>query len=48
MIKLDPASLDAVEQIEREKGLSKDIILGALCDAMVSAYKKQIKDKEEI
>ena len=45
MIKLDSASLDAVEQIEREKGISKDIILGALCDAMVSAYKKQIKDK---
>ena len=45
MIKLDSASMDAVEQIEREKGISKDIILGALCDAMVSAYKKQIKDK---
>ncbi len=45
MIKLDSASMDAVEQIEREKGISKDIIRGALCDAMVSAYKKQIKDK---
>ncbi|MDD3593670.1 MAG: transcription termination factor NusA [Candidatus Gastranaerophilales bacterium] len=45
MIKFGSALMDAVEQIEREKGISKDIILGSLCDAMVSAYKKQIKDK---
>ena len=45
MIKFGPALMDAVEQIEREKAISKDIILQSLCDAMVSAYKKQIHDK---
>ncbi len=45
MIKFGSALMDAVEQIEREKAISKDIILRSLCDAMVSAYKKQIHDK---
>ncbi|MCR4881097.1 MAG: transcription termination factor NusA [bacterium] len=45
MIKFGSALMDAVEQIEREKAISKDIILQSLCDAMVSAYKKQIHDK---
>ena len=45
MIKFGSALMDAVEQIEREKSISKDIILRSLCDAMVSAYKKQIHDK---
>ncbi len=45
MIKFGAALMDAVEQIEREKSISKDVILRSLCDAMVSAYKKQIHDK---
>lgn len=45
MIKFGSALMDAVEQIEREKAISKEIILRSLCDAMVSAYKKQIHDK---
>ena len=45
MIKFGSALMDAVEQIEHEKAISKEIILRSLCDAMVSAYKKQIHDK---
>ena len=45
MIKFGSALMDAVEQIEREKSISKEVILRSLCDAMVSAYKKQIHDK---
>jgi len=45
MIKFGSALMDAVEQIEREKAISRDVILRSLCDAMVSAYKKQIHDK---
>ncbi len=45
MIKFGSALMDAVEQIEREKAISKEVILRSLCDAMVSAYKKQIHDK---
>ena len=45
MIKFGSAFSDAVEQLEREKGISKEVILKSICDAMVTAYKKQIKDK---
>ncbi|MFA6990213.1 MAG: transcription termination factor NusA [Candidatus Gastranaerophilaceae bacterium] len=45
MIKFGSAFFDAVEQLEREKGISRSIILQSICDAMVTAYKKQIKDK---
>ena len=45
MIKFGSALMDAVEQIEREKAISKEVVLRSLCDAMVSAYKKQIHDK---
>jgi transcription termination/antitermination protein NusA len=45
MIKFGSAFFDAVEQLEREKGISREIILKSICDAMVTAYKKQLKDK---
>ena len=46
MIKIGTALFEACEQIEREKGISKEVIINSLCDAMVAAYKKQIKDKD--
>ena len=46
MIKIGTALFEACEQLEREKGISKDAIVQALCDAMVTAYKKHIKVKE--
>ena len=46
MIKIGTALFEACEQLEREKGISKDVIVASLCDAMVTAYKKHIKTKE--
>ena len=46
MIKLGSALFEATEQLEREKGISKEVIISSLCDALVAAYKKHIKDKD--
>src|SRR5574344_1503176 len=46
MIKIGTALFEATEELEREKGISKDVIVASLCDAMVTAYKKHIKVKE--
>lgn len=46
MIKIGTALFEACEELEREKGISKDVIVASLCDAMVTAYKKHIKVKE--
>ena len=46
MKKIEAALFEACEQLEREKGISKDVLISSLCDAMVAAYKKQIKNKE--
>ena len=46
MIKIGTALFEACEELEREKGISKDVIIASLCDAMVTAYKKHIKVKE--
>lgn len=40
------ALFEASEELERERGISKEVIINSLCDAMVAAYKKQIKDKD--
>ena len=40
MIKIGTALFEACEQLEREKGISKDILIESLCDAMVAAYKR--------
>ena len=45
MIKIGTALFEATEQLEREKGISKEILVNSLCDALVAAYKKHIKDK---
>ncbi len=46
MIKIGTALFEACEELEREKGISKDVLISSLCDAMVTAYKKHIKVKE--
>ena len=44
MIKIGTALFEAAEQLEREKGISKDVLVSSLCDALVAGYKKHIKD----
>ncbi len=46
MIKIGTALFEAAEQLEREKGISKDVLVNSLCDALVAAYKKHIRDKD--
>ncbi len=46
MIKIGTALFEACEELEREKGITKDVIIASLCDALVTAYKKTIKQKE--
>ena len=46
MIKIGTALFEAAEQLEREKGISKEVLIEALQDALVAGYKKHIKDKE--
>ena len=46
MIKLGTSLADATEQLEREKGISRDVVIKSLCDAMVTAYKKHIRAQE--
>lgn len=47
MIKIGAGNLNEVfEELEKEKGISKDVIISSLCDAMVAAYKKHLRLKE--
>lgn len=46
MIKIGTALFEACEQLERERGISKDVIISSLCDALVAAYKKHMHIKE--
>ncbi len=46
MIKIGTALFEACEQLERERGISKDVTIASLCDAMVAAYKKHMRTKE--
>ena len=46
MIKIGTALFEACEELEREKGISKDVIISSFCDAMVTAYKKHLKQKD--
>ncbi len=46
MKKIEAALFEACEQLEREKGIPKEVLINSLCDAMVAAYKKQIKNKD--
>ncbi|MGN1125038.1 MAG: transcription termination factor NusA [Candidatus Gastranaerophilaceae bacterium] len=46
MIKIGTALFEACEELEKERGISKDVLIASLCDAMVAAYKKSMKVKE--
>ena len=46
MIKIGTTLFEACEEIERERGISKEILIASLCDAMVAAYKKHMRIKE--
>src|SRR5574344_1638023 len=46
MIKIGTALFEACEELERERGISKDILISSLCDALVAAYKKHMRIKE--
>ena len=46
MIKIGTALLDVTEQLEREKGIPRDVVIKSLCDAMVTAYKKHIRSQD--
>ncbi len=46
MIKIGTALFEACEELERERGISKEILVASLCDAMVAAYKKHMRIKE--
>ena len=47
MIKIGAGNLNEVfEELEKEKGITREVIISSLCDAMVAAYKKHLKVKE--
>lgn len=47
MIKIGGGNLnEALEELERERGISKEVLVNSLCDAMVAAYKKHLRNKE--
>ena len=46
MIKIGTALFEACEELERERGISKDVLISSLCDAMVAAYKRHMHNKE--
>lgn len=46
MIKVGKAFIEAIEELEKEKGISKETIMRSICDAMITAYKKQLKGKQ--
>ena len=50
MIKIGTALFEACEELERERGIPKEVVIESLRDAMVSAYKKHmhIKDADNI
>ncbi|MBY0449156.1 MAG: transcription termination factor NusA [Cyanobacteria bacterium] len=43
MIKIGPALIEHVDQLERERGIPKDVTLSSLKEAMVAAYKRYAK-----
>jgi N utilization substance protein A len=43
VIKIGSALLDATDQLERERGIPRAVVLDSLCDAMMAAYKKYSK-----
>lgn len=48
MIKIGTALFEACEELERERGISKEVLIASLCDAMVAAYKRHMKLPKEV
>jgi N utilization substance protein A len=48
MIKIGTALFEACEELERERGISKEVLISSLCDAMVAAYKKHMRLPREV
>jgi N utilization substance protein A len=48
MIKIGTALFEACEELERDRGISKEVLISSLCDAMVAAYKKHYHLGREI
>ena len=48
MIKIGTALFEACEELERERGISKEVTIASLCDAMVAAYKKHMRIGKEV
>ena len=46
MIKIGSALFEACEELEKERGISKEVLINSLCDAIVAAYKRQMRNKE--
>ncbi len=46
MIKIGTALFEACEELEKERGISKEVLISSLCDAIVAAYKRQMRNKE--
>ena len=46
MIKIGTALFEACEELERERGINKDVLIASLCDAMVAAYKRHMRTKD--
>ncbi|MDX2084240.1 MAG: transcription termination factor NusA [Candidatus Melainabacteria bacterium] len=43
MIKVGPALMEHADQLERERGIPRDVVLSSLQEAMVAAYKRYAK-----
>ncbi|MDR1169122.1 MAG: transcription termination factor NusA [Heliobacteriaceae bacterium] len=48
MIKIGTALFEACEELERERGISKEVLIDSLCDAMVAAYKRHMHLGREV
>ena len=48
MIKIGTALFEACEELEKERGISKEVLIASLCDAMVAAYKKSMRCKDAV
>jgi transcription termination/antitermination protein NusA len=46
MLKIGPALLEHAEQLERERGIPKDVIMSSLKEAMLAAYKRYSQQTE--
>jgi N utilization substance protein A len=48
MLKVGPALMEHAEQLERERGIPKEVIIQSIKDAMVAAYRRQMKIKDDL